>query len=326
MIKFLTRHPEKIYIPLLEHIQLVFLTLVISVAIAAVLTLVCLRSDRLSMWLQQLLGVVYSIPSLALFAIMIPVTGLGRTTAVIALTAYNQYLLLRNFTTGLREVDPAVTDAAKGIGMTWLQVLTRVQIPLAKRALFAGIRLAVVSTIGIGTIAASINAGGLGTLLFDGLRTMNMARILWGSLLSAGLAIATNALLKAGFDQVILDAEGVLQTDRQFDRVLELIGPATLRDTFSHVAEGGIVCSTGQLGGQWYLNDFDPIMELPANGYLTSFYSGNVDPARLQSLLDYVQKYGIDPAPERVFSLPQVPEAHAYLESTHSFGKVIVVI
>ena len=138
MIKFLTRHPEKIYIPLLEHIQLVFLTLVISVAIAAVLTLVCLRSDRLSMWLQQLLGVVYSIPSLALFAILIPVTGLGRTTAVIALTAYNQYLLLRNFTTGLREVDPAVTDAAKGIGMTWLQVLTRVQIPLAKRALFAG--------------------------------------------------------------------------------------------------------------------------------------------------------------------------------------------
>ena len=133
-------------------------------------------------------------------------------------------------------------------------------------------------------------------------------------------------LLEAGFGQVILDAEGVLQTDRQFDRVLELIGPATLRDTFSHVAEGGIVCSTGQLGGQWYLNDFDPIMELPANGYLTSFYSGNVDPARLQSLLDYVPKYGIDPAPERVFSLPQVPEAHAYLESTHSFGKVIVVI
>ncbi len=133
-------------------------------------------------------------------------------------------------------------------------------------------------------------------------------------------------LREAGFDEVILDADGVLQTDRQFDRVLELIGPATLRDTFSHVVEGGIVCSTGQLGGQWTLNDFDPIFDLPANGYLTSFYSGNVDPARLQSLLDYVRTYGIDPAPERVFSLPQVPEAHAYLESAHSFGKVIVVI
>ena len=203
MINFLTRHPEKIYVPLLEHIELVFMTLLISVAIAAVLPLLCMRSERLSMWLQQLLGVVYSIPSLALFAILIPVTGLGRTTAVIALTAYNQYLLLRNFTTGLREVDPAVTDAAKGIGMTWLQVLTKVQIPLAKRALFAGIRLAVVSTIGIGTIAASINAGGLGTLLFDGLRTMNMARILWGSILSAGLAILTNALLKAVEERIL---------------------------------------------------------------------------------------------------------------------------
>ena len=202
MIKFLTRHPEKVYIPLLQHIQIVFLTLVISVAIASILTLLCMRSERLSIWLQQLLAVVYSIPSLALFAILIPVTGLGRTTAVIALTAYNQYLLLRNFTTGLQEVDPAVTDAAKGIGMTWLQVLTRVQIPLAKRALFAGIRLAVVSTIGIGTIAASINAGGLGTLLFDGLRTMNMPRILWGSILSAGLAILTNALLKAVEDHL----------------------------------------------------------------------------------------------------------------------------
>ena len=133
-------------------------------------------------------------------------------------------------------------------------------------------------------------------------------------------------LREAGFDEVILDEDGVLQTEQQFDRVLELIGPATLRDTFSHVAEGGIVCSTGQLGGQWTLNDFDPIFELPANGYLTSFYSGNVDAARLQSLLDYVRTYGIDPAPARVFSLPQVAEAHAWLESANSFGKVIVVI
>ena len=133
-------------------------------------------------------------------------------------------------------------------------------------------------------------------------------------------------LREAGFDQVILDADGILQTDQQFDRVLELIGPATLRDTFSHVAEGGIVCSTGQLGGQWTLNDFDPIFDLPANGYLTSFYSGNVDAARLQSLLDYVRAYGIDPAPARIFSLPHAAEAHAWLESSHSFGKVIVVI
>lgn len=196
MIDYLTRHPEKIINPLLQHIQLVAVTLVLSILLAAALTLLSLNRPRLCNALHQILSVVYSIPSLALFAVLIPVTGLGTVTAVIVLTAYNQYLLLRSFTTGLREVDLSVVEAARGIGMTERQILTRVQIPLAKRALFAGVRLAVVSTIGIGTIAASINAGGLGTLLFDGLRTMNLAKILWGTLLSAALAISVNALLK----------------------------------------------------------------------------------------------------------------------------------
>ena len=202
MMDYLTRHPDKIWGPLAQHIQLVLFTLVLSVALAAALTVLSLNRPRLSAALHALLSVVYSIPSLALFAVLIPVTGLGSTTAMIALTAYNQYLLLKSFTTGLREVDPAVVEAARGIGLTEGQILTRVQIPLAKRALFAGVRLAVVSTIGIGTIAASINAGGLGTLLFDGLRTMNTAKILWGSLLSAGLAIGVNSLLKAAEERV----------------------------------------------------------------------------------------------------------------------------
>ena len=144
----------------------------------------------------HLFSVIYSIPSLALFALLIPVTGLGRNSALIVLTAYNQYLLLRNFLTGLDEVDPYIREAAREIGMTPMQVLIKIQIPLARKALFAGIRLAVVSTIGIGTSASSINAGGLGDLLFDGLRTMNTAKILWGSLLSACLAVVLNYALK----------------------------------------------------------------------------------------------------------------------------------
>ena len=196
MLVFLQKHPEKIYKPLLEHIQLVVITLLISVAIAVLLTVLSMQYQKLGQVLMNLFSVVYSIPSLALFALLIPVTGLGRTTAVAVLTAYNQYLLLRNFITGLNEVDPAIRDAAAGIGMTRMQMLFKVQAPLAKKAILAGIRLAVVSTIGIGTIAASINAGGLGTLLFDGLRTMNTVKILWGSLLSAALAILLNALIK----------------------------------------------------------------------------------------------------------------------------------
>ena len=196
MIEYIRKHPEKVLGALTEHIELVLITLVISLAIACLLTLLAMRSERVSDALNNLFSVLYSVPSLALFALLIPVTGLGRTTAVIVLTLYNQYILLRSFTAGLRDVDPAVCEAAKGISMTDMQILTKIRVPLARRAIFAGIRLAVVSTIGIGTIAASINAGGLGTLLFEGLRTINTPKILWGSVLSALLAVSINRLLK----------------------------------------------------------------------------------------------------------------------------------
>ena len=140
-------------------------------------------------------AVIYSVPSLALLALLIPITGLGRKTAIVALVIYNQYLLLRNFLAGLDGVDSSVVEAATGMGMTHMQILWKVQIPLSRKAQIAGLRIALVSTVGIATIAASINAGGLGTILFDGLRTMNTAKILWGSLLSAALAVAIDRLL-----------------------------------------------------------------------------------------------------------------------------------
>ena len=196
MIEYFKRHPEKVLGPLAEHVWLVLVTLVISLAIASVLTVLAMRSEKVSDLLNNFFSLVYSVPSLALFALLIPITGLGRTSAVIVLTLYNQYLLLRNFTTGLREADPVACEAAKGIGMTDMQILTRIRIPLARKAIFAGIRLAIVSTIGIAAIAASINAGGLGILLFEGLRTMNIPKILWGSVLSAGMAVLLNAVLK----------------------------------------------------------------------------------------------------------------------------------
>ena len=135
-----------------------------------------------------------------------------------------------------------------------------------------------------------------------------------------------HCLRKAGFDAVILDVDGILRTAETCDRALELIGRATLRDTFAHIREDVIVCSTGQLGGEWYLNEFDPIFDLPANGYLTSVYSGNVDGGRFQELLDYVARYPVELAPERVFSLEQMPEARAWLDGAHSFGKVVILI
>ncbi len=204
MIEYMTKHPDKLIHPLIEHIEMLCITLVLSLLIAAILCVISTLVPFLGKVFIHFFSILYAIPSLALFAVLIPVTGLGKTTAIVVLVAYNQYLLLRNFLAGFANVNPNVLEAAKGIGMTKLQVLTKIQVPLSKAAIFTGIQLAVVSTIGIGTIAACINAGGLGSILFDGLRTMNTVKILWGTVLSAGLAILVNSLLNAvkkGFTQ-----------------------------------------------------------------------------------------------------------------------------
>lgn len=195
MISYLSRYWDRLLMALLEHLEIVLLTMGFSLLLAVVLTLLCVFSEKASRWMIGALSMVYSVPSLAMFALLIPLTGLGKTTAVFGLVIYNQYLLLRNFVAGLQGVDRGVVEAATGMGMTPMQVLWKIRLPLAKKSLFAGVRLALVSTVGIATIAATINAGGLGTILFDGLRTMNGSKIAWGSILSGGLAILTNEAL-----------------------------------------------------------------------------------------------------------------------------------
>jgi osmoprotectant transport system permease protein len=195
LIEYAMNYWDRLGKALLEHLEIVVITLIISLLLAAILTMLAMYSKVLSIILIHAFSVIYSIPSLALFAMLIPVTGLGKVTAITVLAVYNQYLLLRNFIAGLNEVDPAILEAATGMGMSNIQILFNIRLPLSKKAIFTGVRLAVVSTIGIATIAASINAGGLGSILFDGLRTMNVYKIIWGSILSAGLAIGVNAIL-----------------------------------------------------------------------------------------------------------------------------------
>ena len=132
-------------------------------------------------------------------------------------------------------------------------------------------------------------------------------------------------LQAVGFDEVITEADGKIQTDQSYDKILELVGPATLRDSFSHINEHGIVCNTGQLGNIWYVNNFDPIIELKNNSYLTAFYSGNVSQAKLDAMFDYIRQFNVKILIERVFTLEQVPEAPRFLQSADGFGKVVVV-
>lgn len=195
MIDFMVKHPDKLLKALGEHVEIVLITLLISIVLAAVLTVAMVYSKTLSQVLISIFAMVYSIPSLALFSILVPITGLGKDTAIIVLVLYNQYLLLRNTMDGLNNVDASIIEAATGIGMSKRQILIQVRLPLAAKSIFSGVHLAIVSTIGIATIAATINAGGIGRILLDGLRTLNTAKILWGTFLAAGLSIAVNGLL-----------------------------------------------------------------------------------------------------------------------------------
>ncbi len=135
-----------------------------------------------------------------------------------------------------------------------------------------------------------------------------------------------DALRQVGYSDIIEDAQGRLQTEEKFDKALELVGPKTLKDTIRCLNEEAVVCLTGLLGDQWYLEEFDPIMDLPANGCLTSFYSGNVDQKRLDDLLSLVERYHVDLTPSRIFKLDEVQKAHKLLESGKNIGKLIVLL
>lgn len=196
MIEHFVKYHEKFLDALLEHVEIVLVTLLISLVLASFIMVITLKSKKLNNIIVQLFGAIYSIPSLALFALLIPIMGLGQDTAILVLVVYNQFLLVRNISAGIYGVDESITEAATGMGMNWLQVLFKIQIPLAFPMIMAGIRLAVISTIGIATIAATINAGGLGAILFQGLGSMNTYKIVWGTILCAVIAFVADAGLK----------------------------------------------------------------------------------------------------------------------------------
>ncbi len=172
------------------------IALLIALLLALPIGVVITRIKRLEGPAMSVLQVLYTIPSLALLVLLIPFVGLGLDNAVIVLVIYAQVILVRNIVVGLNGVEPAVVEAARGMGMSGWQRLVRVELPLALPIILAGIRIAAVTTIGIGALAALINAGGLGRLLFDGVSQSNPQKIIAGSIAAAALAGLANGLLR----------------------------------------------------------------------------------------------------------------------------------
>lgn len=196
MIEYLMNYHDDLLKATIGHFQLVITSLFLALLLSMVLVYAFIQHKN---WLKQItyfFSVLYSVPSYAFFALLIPLSGLGFTTAVVVLTLYSEYILLRNFLTGIQEINPQIIEAAIGMGMTERQVFFNIQLPLSSRAIFSGIRLALTSIIGIATIAATINAGGLGVILFDGLRTQSLVKIAWGTLLIILLCLMANGLIQ----------------------------------------------------------------------------------------------------------------------------------
>jgi osmoprotectant transport system permease protein len=175
-----------------QHILLVLVSTLLAVAVGVPVGVLLTRKPRLARPVLGFANVVQTIPSLALFGFLIPIPllgGIGARTAIVALVVYSLLPILRNTHAGIASVDPAVTEAATGLGMTSRQRLRWVELPLALPVVLAGIRIAVVVGIGLATIAAAIGAGGLGVLIYRGVATVDHRLILAGAIPAALLAL-----------------------------------------------------------------------------------------------------------------------------------------
>ena len=183
---------------MLEHLWLVILTVIIAVAVSVVVGIIISyyeKSAQAVLWVCQILMVI---PSLAMLAFMVPLFGIGFTTGVVALILYSLLPIVRNTYTGIRELNPAIIEAAKGMGMTEWRVLTKIKIPLAMPVIMAGIRTATVMVVGIAAIAAYVGAGGLGELIFQGISRANEPMIIAGAIGVSIIALTFDFLMNWG--------------------------------------------------------------------------------------------------------------------------------
>lgn len=194
MAEFLSNYGSTLVSAFGEHIFLSVISLSLGILFAVPLGIFLSQTDRLASVIMGIAGVLQTIPTLALLALMVPLFGVGKIPAIIALFIYSLLPILRNTYLGMNGVDPMVVDAAKAMGMTRIEVIQKIQLPLAIPVIMAGIRLSAVYVIAWTTIAAYIGGGGLGEVIFNGLELFRSDLILAGTIPVIILAILTDLL------------------------------------------------------------------------------------------------------------------------------------
>lgn len=198
MSSFLAQHGGEIARLTFEHLWLTASAMLFACVIALPLGVLLTRKQSLAKPVIGLANVLQTIPSLAMFGLLLPVPFLGARAArlaIVALTAYALLPILRNTYAGIGSVDPAVIDVANALGMTGWQRLRKVELPIAASVILAGVRTATVTCVGIATIAAAIGAGGLGELIFRGVASVDNGLVLAGAVPAALLALCADGLL-----------------------------------------------------------------------------------------------------------------------------------
>ena len=181
----------------LKHLSFVGITMLISLIIAIPVGILLARYRRIYLPVVSISGLLYTIPSIAAFALLIPFTGLSPATAIIPLVIYNQLVLIRNTTAAINGIDPLLIEVGRAMGMKPQQVLFRVTLPLALPVIVAGIRIATVTTVGIAALAALVGQSDLGDLIFQNIVSSDFDAVVGGAILIAFLAIAADLLLLA---------------------------------------------------------------------------------------------------------------------------------
>jgi osmoprotectant transport system permease protein len=197
-MNYILNHPLRVAALAAGHLELVAVALVVALAIALPLGLFAARHPRIAPWLLGTLGAIYTIPSLALLAVLVRWVGLGFAPIFVALVVYAQFMLTRNIVAGIAGVDQAQVDAARGLGMSPTQVLLRVEFPQALPVMIGGVRIAAIAMIAIATLGGYVGGVGLGVLIFNGLTLHQPQMIVAGSLAASALSIVVDMLLRLG--------------------------------------------------------------------------------------------------------------------------------
>lgn len=195
MITFLNQHGSELIIKTWEQIYISAFAIILGIIVAVPLGIILTRYDKTAKYVMSISGMLQTIPSLALLALMIPIFGIGKVPAIVALFIYSLLPILRNTYIGMKKVNKNLLDAAKGLGMTTMQSIFKVEIPMSMPIIMSGIRLSTVYVISWSTLASYIGAGGLGDFIFNGLNLYNPSLIIGGTIPVTILAILADYLL-----------------------------------------------------------------------------------------------------------------------------------